>query len=73
MYPEPKRIWPPNERERFIHEQKLGDAGNYLAAPVAAATEIDFTGFKDQTVDSGQAGPGIAFGDDAFGDDDWTV
>ena len=68
LYPEPQRIWPPSEREQFTQQQKLGDAGNYLAEPVAAATEIDFTRFKDQTADSGQAEPGIA-----FGDGDWTV
>lgn len=68
LYPEPQRIWPPSERERFMHGQMSGDAGNSLAEPVAAATEIDLTGFKDQTADSGQAEPGIA-----LGNDDWTV
>lgn len=68
LYPEPQRIWPPSEREQFIQQQKLGDAGNYLAEPVAAATGIGFTGFKDQIADSGQADPVIA-----LGEDDWTV
>lgn len=72
LYPEPQRIWPLKERDRFINEQrklgglKEGDAGNYLAQPVAATPEIDFTGFKDQTADSVQAGT-------IPGDDDWTV
>lgn len=74
LYPEPQRIWPLSERERFINEQKklggleVSDAGNYLAQvqPVAATPEIDFTGFKDQTADSVQAG-------EIPGDDDWTV
>lgn len=64
LYPETQRIWPPRERERF----EQSDTGNSLAEPVAAATEIDLTGFKDQTADSGQAEPGIA-----LGNDDWTV
>lgn len=72
LYPEPQRIWPLTERDRFINEQrklgglKEGDAGNYLSQPVAATPEIDFTGFKDQTADSVQAGT-------IPGDDDWTV
>lgn len=72
LYPEPQRIWPLTERDRFINEQKKlvdlkeGDAGNYLAQPVAATPEIDFTGFKDQNADSMQAGA-------VPGDDDWTV
>lgn len=66
LYPEPQRIWPLNERNRFIHEQKLGDAGNYLAQPVAAANEIDLTGFMDQTADSVQA-------EIIPGDGDWAV
>lgn len=65
LYPEPQRIWPPSERNQFIQQQKLGDAGNYLAEPVAAA---DFTGLKDQTADSGQAEPAST-----LGGDDWTV
>lgn len=68
LYPELQRIWPPSERKQFIQQQKLGDAGNYPQEPVAAATGIGFTGFKDQTADSGQADPVIA-----LGEDDWTV
>lgn len=74
LYPEPQRIWPLTEQKRFIDEQKklgglnVGDAGSYLAQvqPVAATPEIDFTGFKDQTADSSQAGK-------ILGDVDWTV
>lgn len=73
LYPEPKRIWPLQERDRFINEQKklgnlkVGDAGNYLAQPVAAATpEMDSTEFVDHTADSVQA-------EMIPGGDDWTV
>lgn len=66
LYPEPQRIWPPKERDRFSHEQKLSDAGNYLADPFATATQRDFIGFNDQTADSAQAAI-------APGNDDWTV
>lgn len=74
IYPEPQRIWPLTERERFINEHKklggleVGDAGNYLAQvqPVAGTPEIDFTIFKEQTTDSVQA-------EKIPGDDDWTV
>lgn len=73
IYPLPKLIWPLQERDRFINEQKrlgnlkVGDAGNYLAQPVAAATpEMDSTEFEDHTADSVQA-------EMIPGDDDWTV
>lgn len=73
LYPEPQRIWPLMERDRFINEQKKlgrlteGDLGNHLTQPVAATPEIeDFTGLNDQTADSVQAGI-------LPGDGDWTV
>lgn len=72
LYPEPQRIWPLKERDRFINEnknlggQREGDAGNYLLQPVAAAPEIDFTGFKDETASSAQA-------EMMPSDGDWTV
>lgn len=71
IYPEPQRIWPLDERDRFIHEHGLGgqkkvDAGDYLVQPVAAANEADFTGFKGQIADSAQAGM-------IPGNEDWTV
>lgn len=72
LYPDPQRIWPPQERDRFTEEQRKlggqieGEAGNYLAQPVAAAPEIEFTGFNDQTAGSAQA--------EIIPDDgDWTV
>lgn len=70
LYPEPQRIWPLEERDRFINQQKklggikVGDLGNHLAQPVAATPEIDF--INDQAVDSVQAGI-------LPGDGDWTV
>lgn len=72
LYPEPERIWPLEERDRFINENKIlggqkeSDAGNYLSQPVAAAPEIDFTGFKDEIASSAQA-------EMMPSDGDWTV